>query len=387
MPAKATTSKGLATVEHYYQDYSCRVRELKKQGQMIMGYLSLFTPLEIITAAGMVPLRLKGNVREPITKADTIMETIVCPFVRSSFDMALKGKYEFLDGIVMPHTCDSVSRTYEIWQDSLKLAYNHFINVPHMTDRPSLEFFKAELNTFRKSLGRFTGKEISDASVARAIQAYNHNRAKMRELYELRKSDPPLLLGVEMLKVLVAAMSIPVEESTKLISRVVEEVKERKGTPAKKSPRIMIVGAQIDDTALMEVIEGSGASVVMDDLSVGSKVYWPDVDLTKDPVDGLAERYLIKIKHPRTYREKTGTYQENLAERFGHLDDFIRGFKVSGVILYIYKYCDPYGFEVPVVKSYIQSLGTPVLYLEDEYSMGSTARLKTRVQAFVEMIS
>ena len=59
---------------------------------------------------------------------------------------------------------------------------------------------------------------------------------------------------------------------------------------------------------------------------------------------------------------------------------------VDGVILYIYKYCDPYGYEVPVTKSYIESLDTPVLYLEDEYSMGTIARLKTRVQAFLEMI-
>jgi bzd-type benzoyl-CoA reductase N subunit len=387
MSAKDTHDKGFASVEHYYEDYGCRARELKRQGQRIIGYLSLFVPLEMITAAGFVPFRLKGNVTEPITKADAMMETIVCPFVRSSFDMVLKGKYEFLDGMAIPHTCDSVSRTYQIWKYNLKLPYCHFINVPHVTDGPSLEFFKVELDTFRKSLSRFARKEISDDSLARAIQAYNQNRAKMREVYEFRKSDPPLISGVEMLKLLVAAMSISVEESTELITSVIQELKKRRVTPGKKSPRIMVLGAQIDDTAFMEIVEGSGANLVMDDLSIGSKVYWPDVDTTQDPIAGLAERYLIKIKHPRTYRETAGTYQENLKERFGHLGDFIRDFKVDGVILYIYKYCDPYGFEVPATKSYIESLGTPVLYLEDEYSMGTIARLKTRVQAFLEMIS
>jgi benzoyl-CoA reductase/2-hydroxyglutaryl-CoA dehydratase subunit BcrC/BadD/HgdB len=150
----------------------------------------------------------------------------------------------------------------------------------------------------------------------------------------------------------------------------------------------MVIGTQVDDTAFMEILEGSGANVVMDDLSIGSKVYWPDVDTTTDPIiNGIAERYLIKIKHPRTYRETAGTYQENLKERFGHLSDFIKDFRVDGVILYIYKYCDPYGFEVPAIKKYIESLDTPVLYLEDEYSMGTIARLKTRVQAFLEIIS
>ena len=46
-------SRGLATVEKYYQDYGSRARELKKQGKQIMGYLCAFTPVEIITAAGL----------------------------------------------------------------------------------------------------------------------------------------------------------------------------------------------------------------------------------------------------------------------------------------------------------------------------------------------
>ena len=56
-------------------------------------------------------------------------------------------------------------------------------------------------------------------------------------------------------------------------------------------------------------------------------------------------------------------------------------------MLYIYKYCDPYGFDVPPMKSYIESVGAPVLYLEDEYSMSTIGRLRTRIQAFLELIS
>jgi benzoyl-CoA reductase/2-hydroxyglutaryl-CoA dehydratase subunit BcrC/BadD/HgdB len=69
------------------------------------------------------------------------------------------------------------------------------------------------------------------------------------------------------------------------------------------------------------------------------------------------------------------------------MKQFISEFQVNGVILFIYKYCDPYGFEVPAMKSYIESTGTPVLYLEDEYSTSTLARTKTRVEAFLEMIA
>lgn len=387
MSEAKVVSHGLDTVEKYYRGYGFRARELKKQGKQVIGYLCSLVPLEIIDAAGLIPFRIKGNPHEPITKADTEMETIVCPLIRSCFDLAIKGNYEFLDGLVIPHTCDSVSRTYDIWKYNLQLPYNHFLNVPHSCDEPSLEFFKGMLDVFRKSLEKLTGREISDQSINQAIQLYNKNRALMRELYELRKSEPPLISGVEMSKVLVAAMSLPADECNTLLAEVIQEVKERNNGPARKSARIIVIGAEVDDAALMEIIEENDASVVIDDLCIGTKIYWPDVEVTDNPIRSLAERYLLGIMCPRTYREKKGTYQEYLEERFGHIGRFIRDFKADVAILYIYQYCDPYGFEVPATKSYLESQGIPVLYLEDEYSMSSIGRLKTRIQAFLELMA
>jgi len=97
-------------------------------------------------------------VSEAITKADAHMETIVCPFVRNVFDAVLKGKYGYLEGIVIPHLCDSTSRTYDTWSYNIDLPYSHFLNVPHVTDDPSVEFFKAILRVFMKSLEKLTGR-------------------------------------------------------------------------------------------------------------------------------------------------------------------------------------------------------------------------------------
>jgi len=377
---------GLAAVDKYYQDYGCRARELNKQGKKIIGYLCAFVPLEIITAAGFMPFRIKGDVNEPITKADIEMETIVCPLVRSCFDMALKGNYEFLDGIVIPHACDSICRTYDVWKYTLNLSYSHFINMPHGTDDSSLNFYKALLDTFRTSLSKFADRDISDQDLTQAIKLYNQNRARVRELYQLRKSSPPLISGAEINKLLVAAVSLPVEEATQLIGDVIDEVKRRGGVPTPKSARIMVVGAQVDNVAFIQLIEDSGAWVVADDLCPGGRESLADADATDDPIDGIAERYLRKIKCSRTYRERKGSHQEYLEERFGHMGRMIKDFDVDGVVLYIYKYCDPYGFEVPEIKGYIESKGTPVLYLEDEYSMSTIGRLRTRIQAFLELL-
>jgi benzoyl-CoA reductase subunit C len=384
---RTTDTNGLALAEKYYAQYGSRAKELKSEGKKVIGYLSALGPVEIITAAGLLPLRLKGYVNEPITKADAHMETIVCPFVRSVFDSVLKGTYSYLDGVVIPHLCDSTSRTYDTWAYNVQLPYSHFLNVPHATDQPSLEFFKAVMGTFIKSLERFTGQSISEEALAQSVKAHNRNRETMRKLYALRQSNPPLISGVEMTKVLVAAMSLPVDESTRLIASVIDEVKGRATKAPATSARIMIVGDQIDDTAMIEIVEAAGAWMVMDDMSIGSKIYWLDADETKNPLDGIAERYLRKIALPTTFVGAGKPYPESLEDRFGHVRNYVKDFDVNGAILFIYKYCDPYGFEVPALKSYIEGLGVPVLYLEDEYSTSTLGRLKTRIEAFLEMIA
>jgi benzoyl-CoA reductase subunit C len=378
---------GLEIADRYYAQYGSRAKELKNEGSKVIGYMSALTPVEILTAAGVVPLRLKGFMDEAITKGDAHMETIVCPFVRSVFDAAVKGRFSFMDGMVLPHQCDSMDRTSDVWSYNLDLPYWHFLNVPHVTDNPSIEFMKEILRVFIKTLEKFTNAKITDEAIGRAIDAHNENRRLMRELYGLRKSNPPLISGVEMMKVLVAAMSLPVNESSALVKNVTEEVKKRKAPADGDRKRVMIIGDQVDSAAIAEAIENAGAWLVVDDLSIGGKIYWPEVDKTADPLQGIAERYLRKLKIATTFVGEGNTYEENLEARFGHLKQRIAEFKVDGAILFIYKYCDPYGFEVPAMKSYIESAGIPVLYLEDEYSTSTLARVKTRIEAFLEMIA
>ena len=377
----------LSKVENYYQDYGLRARELKDQGQKVIAYLCSLVPVEIISAAGFLPFRIRGDVHEPITKGDTQLETIACPFMRSCFDVSLKRRYDFCEGLVLPHACDSITRTYSVWRYSLDLPYSHFINLPHTVRGPSMDFFKAELETFRKSLGRFAGKEISDGDLAESIDLHNENRNKARALYELRKSDPPLVSGTEIATILTVGMSLPVKEANNLFDEVLEKLKQRKEAPFKKAPRILIDGACVDNIDFFKLIEDSGANVVADSLCIGTRDYWAKTEVGSNPVDTLAHRYLDKINCPRTYREKVGeTYQEDLESRFGDVGSLIKEFNVDGVILYLYKYCDPFGFEVPARKAYLDSLKMPVLYLEDEYSTGTIGRLRTRIQAFLEMI-
>lgn len=379
--------KALSTVERLYQDYGFRARELKEQGEKIVGYVCSFVPLELIRASGAIPFRMRGNIFEPITKGDTLLETIVCPYYRSCFDLSIKDKYEFLSGVVIPHGCDSMVRSYSTWSYGLPYSYFHFVNIPTVCEESSFEFFEEELKTFRKSLEKFFGKTITDEALSRVIRIYNENRDKVRALYELRKADPPLISGTELTMTLTAGSSLPIEEANELFDQVLTEVKTRGSSPLKKGPRILVDGACLDNIELIKLVEDLGGNVVADAICNGARDHFPKTDVALPPIQALSQRYLDKVNCPKTYRaNKAGTFEGDIANRFGDIGAYAREFKAEGAILYVYKYCDPFGFEVPARKAYYQSLNLPMLHLEDIYSAGTMGQLRTRIQAFLEMI-
>jgi len=383
---------GLSKAKQIYQDRTRRAKELKAEGKKIIGYLDIYPVLEMLTALDLVPYRILGDMREPITKADTCLPTVVCPFVRSVMDLGLKGKYDFLDGVVMAHGCEVGEKTAQIWRTYLNPPYAHFIDTPHTTHAAAQKQHKELLKDFQKTLEAFTGEELSTERLRKAVEVHNQQRALVRELYDLRKPDPPLISGTETLQVMVALASLPVPEGNELLRQVISEVKQREDGPTKKPARLLIWGSIIDNIAIIDLMESIGANVVMDDNVLGSRAYFSPVELTEDPLDGLDYRYLVELKSPRTFREtvlsetKRKDYMTDLENRFGYLKDYAREWKVNGVILQALRYCDIHGYEVPGLRDYFDSFGLPSIYLEHDYSEAALAQLRTRVQAFLEVI-
>jgi benzoyl-CoA reductase/2-hydroxyglutaryl-CoA dehydratase subunit BcrC/BadD/HgdB len=75
-----------------------------------------------------------------------------------------------------------------------------------------------------------------------------------------------------------------------------------------------------------------------------------------------------------------------LENRFGYLKDYIKEWNVNGVVLQTMRFCDIHGYEVPGLSDYLDNIGLPKIYLEHDYSAAALAQLKTRVQAFLEVI-
>ena len=138
-----------------------------------------------------------------------------------------------------------------------------------------------------------------------------------------------------------------------------EEIKGRQERPQKKRARLLLWGPILDDIAFVPMVEDAGANVVMDDVCFGSRHCWNDVEITPDPLDGLATSYL-RILCPCIYRPTKVKHKEDLKYRFGNILDY--------------------------VKEYLEDAGVPASSIDYAYHMVGIMALKTRVEAFLEII-
>ncbi|MDO8568177.1 MAG: 2-hydroxyacyl-CoA dehydratase family protein, partial [Dehalococcoidales bacterium] len=363
-----------------------RIEELKKAGYKVVGYYCCYIPVELFTAARVIPYRILGNPKEQISQADEVLEGVMCPWVRNTLDQALKGNYSFLDGMVVPHVCDAVQRMFGFWRHYLKLSYNQYLDIPHVFSASSFKFFAQELAHFKEGLEGFIGYEITDKELRNAIELHNENRRLVQELYSLRKADPSPVSSVEVLRLLKAGLQgMAVEDFNQLLRDSIAEIKSRLAPKEEAKPRLLLSGCVVDDEPLFQLAEDSGAHIVMDDLAVGTRTFWFQVKPGKDLMASLSRAYLEGVRCPRTVVSTITTpYKERLGERFSYLTDYAKEYNVKGFILNLLRYCDCHEFDFPDLRDHLQSLGYPVLILDDDYTVGSIQRVKTRIEAFVE---
>jgi len=384
-------NKGLNKAREIYSNPSQRAKEHKAAGKTIIGYPCVYVPLEMLTALDLVPYQTCGDIKEPVTEADRALPSSFCPVMRNCLDCALKNKNDFLDGMVTIHSCDPQEKTARVWESYTSYPYFHFIDMP-ITVRPeALEYFRSQLSDFKKTLEAFTGRKLSKGKLESAIKFHNRQRALVRELHELTKPSPPRISGTEIIQVLKALTSLPVVEGNDLLTEVISEVKSRTNGPEKKSARLLIWSSILDNTDIVQVFEAK-ANVVMSESCGGIRAYRSEVKFTANPLEGLADYYLNEITCARTFRQATigetrKDYAGDLQSRFGYLKGIIKEWEINGAIMLLVRYCDPFAFEIPSLKDYFDSIGVPSTYIEYDYTIGALAPLRTRIEAFLEIIN
>ncbi len=353
------------------------IQDWRGQGGKVMGYFCSHVPTEVFMAAGLLPFRMRGTGSTGTELSDAFFSSINCSFPRHTFNLALKGEYDFLDGLVCINSCDHVRRVYDNWIRSLKTPFVSVMSLPKKVGDAQVEWYRDEINILMDGLEKHFGVQISDERLWEAIKLRNETRRLQRQLYGLRKKEHPPISGAEALAVMVAGTAMPAERYNGLMRDLVEELSRSNGK-ADYRARLMIVGSELDDPEYVEVIEEQGGLVVTDSICFGTRTMWVDVDENEqDPVQALARYYIQE-------RPSCPRMNGDQPRRAKFLNDMIREFAVDGVVGERMLFCDFWCSEHYMNNADLKEAGVPFLQLDREYTLSAKGQLRTRIQAFLE---
>lgn len=353
------------------------VKEWRKKGNKVMGWLCTYVPEEILYAASILPIRITGDSQElALDKANTYLYTNTCSMSRSCLELVLRDEYNFLDGLVAGATCDGARRLFDIWKLYHPHPFMYILTVPRKYTPAACSLFEEEIMIFKDRLETYLHKAISLPAIDRAIEICNRTRYLLRQLYQMRMDESVPISGAETLEIVNASTRMPKEIFNPILEEIITELSEFKGA-YQDSVRLMLCGSMLNNPEFIRGVEELGAVVVTDELCSGPGYFWEDVDTQLPTFRALAKRYLENFPCAR---------MDPVDQRFDKVLAMIKESNVQGVINQIIRFCVPYGHDAPFFKRILEAEGIPVLDLDVEYGVGKTGQIKTRVQAFIEMI-
>lgn len=347
------------------------------QGRIPLGYFCPYVPEELLQAGGAVPIRLM-DLPIKISHAQAHLPAYCCHFVKSALESYLRGDLDFLQGIVFCQSCDSMKGLADIWTLKKRLSFQFNLMVPTRLDSPlARDYFKAEVENLKTALEKNWGK-ITRESLQEAIRLFNRIREQLHALYTRMRLDPNRLSGKVLAQIIRAGCQMDRDRYLELLTRLLAAWPEEPKGQSRGVP-VYLSGNMVHSGDWFSLIEEAGARIVQDDLCSGGRLLRLTVPEDKDPLEALVDRYfntyLCPTKHQGILAHREILYKE------------VRESGARGVIFLFYKFCEPYYFDYPDLKKFLEAEGYPSLLLEIEDPSQGREQVKIRLQAFVEMLS
>jgi benzoyl-CoA reductase/2-hydroxyglutaryl-CoA dehydratase subunit BcrC/BadD/HgdB len=363
-----------------------QLKEAKNKGVKIIGYFpGNFVPEELIYASGAIPLCLiSGGDSRPAEAALSIVPQVICPFARTQIGERLLGEnpyYNMIDMLVAPITCQHLKKVAEIWEYNSDLEIFK-LGIPHQYGIDfNLEYFTDRLKALKHKLQTFTGNEITFKKISEAIELYNRMRELLKNISLLRRASPSSLNTLDFVKMNHASFYADPIFMVEFLESAYHKLKDKQQVTKADAPRILLIGPNIGygDYKILELVKAAGGDIVIEEICEGIRYYWNNIESKGDSFSSLAKGYL-EDRIPCAFMRKS------TRKRFDFALKLIKDFAVSGVIWYELLCCETYDSESYFFSQKMGERNIPMLILESEYSTADTGQLKTRIEAFIEIL-
>jgi benzoyl-CoA reductase/2-hydroxyglutaryl-CoA dehydratase subunit BcrC/BadD/HgdB len=369
--------------------HGLRIKELqeaKAKGRKVIGTFCVFVPEELVLAADAVCVGLCAGAEIGKEAAEKILPRNTCALIKSFVGFKLSRLCPYLEScdlVVGETTCDGKKKAYEIFEE---YAPVYVMEIPQMKQTCDRELWRAEIQRFKQRVEEITGQKITAPKLKEAIKLVNRRRRALQRLNKLRAAVPTPISGRDVLLINQVSFYDDPGRFTAKINELCDELEQRvkagEGVAPAGTPRLMLSGCPmaVPNWKLPYIVESSGAVIVGEESCIGARNIRDLVDESGDTLEqmleALVERYM---------RIDCACFTPN-RERLENIVAMAQDLEVKGVIHFALNFCQPYAIEALKVGRSLEAAGLPMLALETDYSMEDVEQLKTRVEAFLEMV-
>ncbi|MCX6841038.1 MAG: 2-hydroxyacyl-CoA dehydratase family protein [candidate division WOR-3 bacterium] len=364
-----------ATFEQIRHERVEEIATAREHGTKVVGYFCINAPVELVQAAGAIPVRLMRGGQAAEEAGEKYLRVDACSFCNSCMGNFERDQlYRQIDAVLSVNTCDMMRRLPESIEKHFGIpVYQLYMPrtsepLPHRVAE-----FRRQLDGLAGELATLTGSAIGPERLESAIAAFNRLRGMLRQASDTRRMDAPLLSGGTMLDLAVTAWLLGPVKAISLIEEVLRILAARPRREGQRS-RLMLGGSILteDDRWLVDMVEEK-ADIVTDILCTGTRWFVEEVPSDGEPLDRLARFYFSRPCMHRRPNSAMYEYARGLA----------RDFRVEGLVYKTLLYCDPWSFEARRLQ---EALGIPMLHLDTDYSTENREQVRTRVEAFLETL-
>ena len=380
------TAAVVARAQTLFDDLSfTTAREWKaaQGGRKVVGYMPIYVPREIIHAAGMLPLGIVGGGDQlEVIHGDAYYQSYICRIPRSTIELGVSGRLDFVDGMLFPSICDVIRNLSGMWKLMFPNVYSHYFDVPqNYQDDIGGNFYIRELAELRHDLEGIGGRPITDDALRRSIAVYNENRRLVRDLYAFRAERPWQAPAAEVYLVVRAGLVLPVEEHSAMLRDYLAAARAEE-RPMRDNCRIVLTGAFCEQPPLnlIKSLELSGCYVVDDDLLLVTRWLTADVPTAGDPLKNLA---LAFLHHSESTAAK---YEPSQKEKGQHLVRAVKRSAAEGVIFACPSFCDPALLERPMLQHVLKAAGIPYIAFKYAENSGQMQPIREQAGTFADSI-
>jgi benzoyl-CoA reductase subunit C len=352
-------------------------------GRKAIGYMPIYVPLELIHAAGMLPVGIFGGGDQlEVIQGDAYYQSYICRIPRSTIELGLTGRLDCLDGMLFPSICDVIRNLSGMWQILFKDKYVRYFDVPqNYVDAVGGTYYVDELQALRADLSKLRGAPITDAELNASIRVYNDNRAAVRELYAYRVQKPWQAPTSEVYLVLRAGMVLPPEEHTQLVRDYIA-ASEALPRPKRDNARVVVTGSFCEQPplGLIKSIEMAGCYVVDDDFMLVTRWLLDDVPADGNPLEELSKAFLHRSA------STAAKYDMRREDKGVFLLKQVKSSGAEGVIFAAPSFCDPALLERPMLQDVLARQKIPYTAFKYAENTGQMAPIREQAGTFADSI-